>query len=89
MPRAEKRWLAWCTVAFLSFLGLEARALYKGRSEDTLTFFLRKRLGIEPPKPWRAVGVGFVMGVSGWASVHLATGKLVPKILRASGKDSG
>lgn len=86
MTKSERRWAVWCTATFASFLYLEARAIYKRKPQDTLTHFLRKLLGIDPVKPWRVLGVSILVGSCFWLAAHLATGKLVPKILRTSGK---
>lgn len=78
----ERRWLLWLLTVGASFTILEAHAILNKRTEATLTYTLRKHLGIYPVRPWKILGSGVVIGFSGWLAVHLLTGGLVPRWLR-------
>lgn len=78
----EKRWLLWLLTVGASFAVMEAHAIRNRKTEATLTWTLRKNLGIHPVRPWRIIGSGAVIGFSTWFSVHILTGGWVPRCLR-------
>lgn len=81
LTREERRWLLWLLTVGTSFAILEAEAIRNKKTEATLTWTLRKHLGIHPVRPWRMLGTGVVVGFSGWFAVHIVTGGLVPRCM--------
>lgn len=79
--REEKVWIAWLAAMGLSFAVIEGIAIRKRNTKGTLTYTLRKQLGIHPAKPWRLLGHTVLYAATGWFAVHIATGELVPKIV--------
>lgn len=79
LTREERFWIAWLLTLGVTFAIVEAHAIKKQKHHATLTYTLRKQLGLDPVKPWRAVGGGVVVAFSGWFAVHIVTGKLVPR----------
>lgn len=82
LSREEKVWLAWLLAAGISFSILEGYAIKKQKHHATLTYTLRKQLGIDPVKPYRIVGGGVVVAASTWFAIHIVTGGLVPPSMR-------
>lgn len=78
----EKLWIAWLLIAGTSFLILETHAIKKQKTHATLTYTLRKQLGIDPVKKHRVIGAGAVVAASGWFAIHIVTGGLVPRSMR-------
>lgn len=81
LTREEKIWLAWLLTTGATFVALESYAIKNRRTKGTLTYTLRRTLGLYPAKPWRFLGGALVVGTSAWFAVHITTGKLVPKAL--------
>lgn len=81
LTREEKIWLAWLLTTGATFVILETYAIKNRKTKGTLTYTLRKSLGLHPVKPWRILGASVVCGASAWFAVHITTGKLVPKIM--------
>lgn len=77
----EKVWIAWLLTAGVSFAILEGYAIRNRNTKGTLTYTLRKQLGIEPARPWKLFGTAVVCSASGWFAAHIVTGKLVPKVM--------
>lgn len=84
LTREEKRWIAWLLTFGVSFAILETNAIVRNRQEATLTYTIRKQLGIHPVKPWKLLGTSVVAGFSLWFGVHIITGELVPRSLRTN-----
>lgn len=81
LTREERRWLLWLLTVGTSFAILEAEAIRNKKTEATLTWTLRKNLGIHPVRPWRILGTGIVVGFSTWFAAHIVTGGLVPRCM--------
>lgn len=82
LTKEEKRWIAWLLTTASSFAILETYAIRNKKHHATLTYTLRKQLGIYPVRPWKLAGTGVVVGFSLWFAVHIITGGLVPKGMR-------
>lgn len=82
LTHEEKIWISWLLVTALTFSVLEGHAIYNKKHHATLTYTIRKQLGIHPVRPWKLVGTGFVVGFSSWFAVHIVTGKFVPRAMR-------
>lgn len=82
LRKEERLWIAWLLTAGISFLILETHAIKKQKHHATLTYTLRKQLGIDPVKKHRVVGAGVVVAASGWFAIHIVTGGLVPPSMR-------
>lgn len=82
LTKEEKRWVLWLLTVGVSFAMLEAHAIRNKKHHATLTYTLRKNLGIHPVKPWKLLGTGIVVGFSAWFSAHIITGGLVPRCLQ-------
>lgn len=80
--KEERLWIVWLLTALVTFGILEADAIRKQKHHGTLTYTLRKQLGIEPVRPWKSVGAGMIIAFSFWFAVHIVTGGLVPKMMR-------
>jgi hypothetical protein len=69
-------WITWAVVSLASFTVLEAIALLNGRSPDTLSEYLRRWLGVDPPSRARRIGVplflAVVLGFVAWFVPHIA-----------------
>jgi hypothetical protein len=90
LTREEKLWIAWLLTTGISFAMLEGYAIKNRKTKGTLTYTLRKSLGLHPVKPWRLLGASAVCGASAWFAVHITTGRLVPKIMSTlEGKEHG
>lgn len=90
LTREEKIWIAWLLTTGVSFAMIEGYAIKNRKTKGTLTYTLRKHLGLHPPQPWRILGGVVVYGASAWFAVHITTGKLVPKIVSTlEGKEHG
>lgn len=65
-------WIIWLAVTAVSFGALEWVTLQK---RETLSENLRRWLGIDPPKPWRHMGVAaftsVVLGFAAWFVPHI------------------
>lgn len=81
MTREEKMWVAWLLTTGATFAVLEGYAIKNKKTEATLTYTLRKTLGLQPAKPWRFLGGAVVCGASAWFAMHITTGKFVPRAL--------
>lgn len=82
LTKEEKRWLLWLLTVGVSFAILEGNAIRNKKTHATLTYTLRKHLGIHPVRPWKIIGTGIVVGFSTWFAIHIITGGLVPRCLR-------
>lgn len=81
LTREEKLWIAWLLITGATFVTLEGYAIKNRKTKGTLTYTLRKSLGLHPVRPWRFLGASVICGASAWFAVHITTGKLVPKAL--------
>lgn len=63
----------WITIG-TAVVAAEVWALVRRRPEDTLSAHIRRWLGIEPERPWKILGQGFVLVFCAWLSLHLSTG---------------
>jgi hypothetical protein len=82
LSQEEKIWFVWLLTMLGSFAILESHTIVKRKKHGTLTYTLRKHLGIYPRRRWRLVGTGMVIGFSVWFAVHIVTGGWVPKLVR-------
>ena len=90
LTREEKIWIAWLLTTGISFAMLEGYAIKNRKTKGTLTYTLRKHLGLYPARPWRVLGGILVCGASTWFAIHITTGRLVPKIMSTlEGKEHG
>lgn len=78
----EKLWIVWLLTTGISFLILETHAIKKQKHHATLTYTLRKQLGIDPVRKYRIVGTGIVLAASSWFAIHIVTGGLVPRMMQ-------
>lgn len=81
LTREEKRWILWLLTVGVSFAILESHAIRNRKHHATLTYTLRKNLGIHPVRPWKILGSGVVVGFSVWFTAHILTGGYVPRCM--------
>lgn len=71
MSPYRRAWIIWAVVTLLGFGAIEGLALASGDMDNTLTAHVRLVLGLEPGKPWGAIGgLAFAAGLT-WAGWHI------------------
>lgn len=75
------RWKYWTAAAVGTFAGLEGHAIH--RRQQTLSLWLRERIGIEPRHPKRYILGPLFLGFLTWLAGHIL-GNWGPRIERAS-----
>lgn len=82
MSPADRRWAAWTVGTLATFGYLERAAFASHDPASTLTWTLRRWLGIEPARPWRPIGVGGLVGFLGWCAVHILLNRFGIRVRR-------